>query len=113
MMSWLSPRNDTDRAGRRGVGFREGARMVQTAVGPRLPLLAFTPDSHKETRSTGKGQGGSVEALGSGTGLGLDDPVGHLQIKMRERCAQGKKLGQQRCHSWDPNHHIRDAPAHP
>lgn len=32
---------------------------------------------------------GSMEALGSGTGLGLEGPARHLQVKMRV----GKKLG--------------------
>lgn len=50
-------------------------RMVEMAAGPWLPLLTFTLESPKETRSTEKGQGGSKEVLGSGTGLGLE---GHL-----------------------------------
>lgn len=29
--------------------------MVEMIVGPRLPLLASSPESHKETRSPGKG----------------------------------------------------------
>ena len=36
-------------------GFRGGARMGETVVGPRLPPLAFTLESHKVIRSTGKG----------------------------------------------------------
>ena len=35
--------------------FREGARMVEVVARPKLPLLAFTPESHKETRSRGRG----------------------------------------------------------
>lgn len=49
-------------------GFREGTRMVEKMVGPRLPLLASAPESHKETRSPSKGL---WRPWGQGPGLAL------------------------------------------
>lgn len=49
-------------------GFREETRMVEMMVGPRLPLLASTLESHKETRSPGKGL---WRPWGQGPGLAL------------------------------------------
>lgn len=42
--------------------------MVEMMVGPRLPLLASTPESQKETRSPGKGL---WRPWGQGPGLAL------------------------------------------
>lgn len=58
-----------------------GAKAATTGLHPG------EPQSDKIHRQ------GFMEALGSGTVLGLEGPGGHLQIKMRVRCAQGKNLG--------------------